>query len=96
MFQLLLDAPQPLNQEAMCWIQGVEDFHQKEGLDGLKLEIILAEEAALAEVIGEITRQQGRILSLQKHEPTLEDVFVKLVGQRMEEVENAGATPAAK
>ena len=95
-FQFLLDAPQPLNQEAMCWIKGVQDFHQKQSLDGLKLEIILAEEAALAEVISEITRQNARILSLQKREPTLEDVFVKLVGQRMEEVENADAAPVAK
>ena len=29
-FQFLLDAPQPLNQEAMCWIKGVQDFHQKQ------------------------------------------------------------------
>lgn len=89
LFQITVSAPSLLDEEAMCWISGVHDFHQKQGIDGLKLELILKEEAALAEVINEISRQDGRILSLEKREPTLEDVFVKLVGQRMEEVEKS-------
>lgn len=87
-FQMVVSAPAPLDEDAMCWISGVKDFHQKQGIDGLKLELILSEEAVLAEVINEISRQDGRILSLEKREPTLEDVFVRLVGQRMEEVES--------
>lgn len=94
-FQILVEAPGLLNEEAMCWINGVKDFHQKQTLDGLKLELILEEEAALAEVIAEISRQNARILSLEKREPTLEDVFVRLVGQRMEEVESSHVTPSA-
>ncbi len=94
-FQILVDAPEPLNAEAMCWVKGVKDFHQKENLDGRKLELILEEEAALAEVITEISRQNARILSLEKREPTLEDVFVRLVGQRMEEVESSHVTTPA-
>ena len=38
------------------------------------------------------TSQRARIITLQKREPTLEDVFVRLVGQRMEEVEHADAS----
>jgi len=49
---------------------------------------VLEEEAVLAQVITGLTAQQARMASLQKHEPTLEDVFVHLVGLRMEEVEH--------
>ncbi|HZU87379.1 MAG TPA: DUF4162 domain-containing protein, partial [Anaerolineaceae bacterium] len=55
------------------------------------LSLVLEEEAALANVIGTFGAHQARILSLQKREPSLEDVFVKLTGQRMEEVEHANA-----
>jgi len=60
------------------------------------LHVTLAEEAALAEVIAVLTHQQARILNLQKREPTLEDVFVHLVGQRMEDVEQNADDPTVK
>jgi ABC-2 type transport system ATP-binding protein len=44
-------------------------------------------EQALAGVINVLTSANVRILNLHKNEPTLEDVFVNLVGQSMEEVE---------
>jgi ABC-2 type transport system ATP-binding protein len=56
--------------------------------DGFEiLEFILSEEPVLASVINTLTSSNLRILNLQKSEPTLEDVFVYLVGQSMEEVE---------
>ena len=54
---------------------------------GAKLELILKEESALASVINLITQKNIKITRLSKHEPTLEDVFMDLVGQRMEDVE---------
>jgi ABC-2 type transport system ATP-binding protein len=54
---------------------------------GAKLELILAEESALASVINILTQKNIKVLRLTKHEPTLEDVFMDLVGQRMEDVE---------
>ncbi len=60
-------------------------------LDGAAgLEFILEEEAALSGVINTMTAGGIRILTLQKREPTLEDVFVELVGRSMEEVEGEG------
>lgn len=53
------------------------------------LNFILEEEAALSGVINHLTRANIKILRLDKHEPTLEDVFVDLVGRSMEEVEEA-------
>ena len=54
---------------------------------GAKLELILQEESALASVINLITQKNVKILRLSKREPTLEDVFMELVGRRMEDVE---------
>lgn len=54
---------------------------------GSKLELILAEESALASVINILTRKDIKVMRLTKREPTLEDVFMNLVGQRMEDVE---------
>jgi ABC-2 type transport system ATP-binding protein len=54
------------------------------------LELILEEENVLGEVVNLMTGAQVRILNLQKCEPTLEDVFVELVGRSMEEIESGG------
>jgi len=60
----------------------------QDGYDSLDL--ILEEEQALAGVVNTLNTANIRLLNLQKNEPTLEDVFVKLVGQSMEEVEQKG------
>ena len=61
--------------------------------DGFEsLDLILEEEQALAAVINTLNSANIRLLNLKKNEPTLEDVFVKLVGQSMEEIEQEGDT----
>jgi len=57
---------------------------------GARLELILKEEAALANIINILTQKNIKVQRLSKHEPTLEDVFMELVGQRMEDVEKGG------
>jgi ABC-2 type transport system ATP-binding protein len=51
--------------------------------------MVLDEESVLSSVISTFDVQGLRLRNLQKREPTLEDVFVALVGARMEEVEDA-------
>ena len=54
---------------------------------GWMIEFILDEDAALVGVINRLTEAGIKIERLDKHQPTLEDVFVKLVGRSMDEVE---------
>ncbi len=86
-FQLLVETEQPLNSLALENLPGVLRLHHQWMNGGLQLEISLAEEGVLPLVIGELERQQAHLRSLQKRQPSLEDVFVQLVGLRMEEVE---------
>jgi len=50
-----------------------------------ELSLILDAEDVLAPVIGTLSNHQARLLSLEKREPTLEDVFVDLVGRGLDE-----------
>jgi ABC-2 type transport system ATP-binding protein len=81
-----------LNAAQFDALPGVCNFvHQpQEGFDALDL--ILDEEQALAGVINTLNTANVRLLNLQKKEPSLEDVFVNLVGQSMEEVEQKEET----
>lgn len=88
-FSLDIEGAESVNEESMKSLPGVNAFHQKLQDGYSNIELILAEESALANVISAFTAQGARIRSLQKREPTLEDVFMNLVGQRMEDVENA-------
>ncbi|MFN2303325.1 MAG: DUF4162 domain-containing protein, partial [Anaerolineales bacterium] len=55
-----------------------------------QLDLILEADDALSNIVVTLTSKDIRILNLQKREPTLEDVFVDLVGRSMEEVEHVG------
>jgi ABC-2 type transport system ATP-binding protein len=55
-----------------------------------QLDLILASDDALGGVVNMLTSSDVHILNLQKREPTLEDVFVDLVGHSMEEAERGG------
>ncbi len=77
---------------------GTEIFEQLPGVrkvshqsqDGFAvLEFILEKDDALGHVVNIMTDEDIHILNLQKHESTLEDVFVDLVGRSMEEVERS-------
>jgi ABC-2 type transport system ATP-binding protein len=77
----------------------VDDFEALPGVhkvshtpqDGFsQLDLILEADDALASVVAALTSKDIHILNLHKREPTLEDVFVALVGRRMEEVEHVG------
>ncbi|MCS6909604.1 MAG: ABC transporter ATP-binding protein [Anaerolineales bacterium] len=55
-----------------------------------ELDLILEADEALGGVVTALNTHGAHILNLQKREPTLEDVFVDLVGMSMTEAEKAG------
>ncbi len=91
-FEIDVDSHNTLDKGVLKKINGVQSVSSKQKSGIIQLEIILKEEAVLAEVIASLTGQYVRIQSLQKRVPTLEDVFVKLVGKRMEEEENGSTS----
>jgi hypothetical protein len=52
-----------------------------------EVDLILEEEGVIGPVISALTAHGAHILSLRKREPTLEDVFVSLVGRGLSEGE---------
>jgi len=73
--------------DRLAALPGVRKATALETDGGATLDLILEEEAALAGVINTLSAAEVKILRLTKHEPTLEDVFVDLVGQSIEELE---------
>ena len=62
-------------------LPGVHQCTSVEGPTCVDVKVALEEEGAVGAVVQEIVNGGSRILSLKKVEPTLEDVFVELVGQ---------------
>jgi ABC-2 type transport system ATP-binding protein len=68
-------------------LPGVRKLVHTAGDEKSELEIILDSDEAISGVINTLTMRHARILNLQKREPTLEDVFVDLVGMSFGEAE---------
>lgn len=80
----------PLNDlpvSALEKLDGVRKVTHSAADGSVGLNLMLKEDAVLAGVINTLTSANVKILNLSKHEPTLEDVFVDLVGASMEELE---------
>jgi ABC-2 type transport system ATP-binding protein len=67
-------------------IAGVKNFSQKDdiGRNATELTFILEDESPVADILSYIMGQGSKVHSLQKSEPTLEDVFIKMVGRGFE------------
>jgi ABC-2 type transport system ATP-binding protein len=72
-------------------LDGVSSVTHTPGDGQATLNFRLREEAALAGVITALSGAHADLLKLTKHEPTLEDVFVDLVGRSMAEAEEEEA-----
>jgi len=66
--------------------QGVDSFTSTDDAEtGLtKLRFVMRDESGVSDIISAVLGQGSRIESLQKTEPTLEDVFIKMVGKGLE------------
>jgi ABC-2 type transport system ATP-binding protein len=64
-------------------VAGLPGVHQAlatETPTSIELKLLLKEESAIGNVVQQVVQGGGRILTLKKVEPTLEDVFLELVG----------------
>jgi ABC-2 type transport system ATP-binding protein len=63
----------------------VSRFTQTVHDDHIEVQLILSSDGALTDVLGSLQVAGGRLLSLEKREPTLEDVFLHVVGHGFED-----------
>jgi ABC-2 type transport system ATP-binding protein len=69
---------------------GVGRVTQSPREDGVEVDAILASDGALTGALAAVQAAGGRLLSLEKREPTLEDVFLHVVGHGFEDETRAG------
>jgi ABC-2 type transport system ATP-binding protein len=67
-------------------ILGMRSFSSSKNAEGsvTTLRFVLEDESPVSDIVSTVVNQGSKILSLQKTEPTLEDVFIKLVGRGLE------------
>jgi ABC-2 type transport system ATP-binding protein len=70
-------------------LPGVRKFAHEIADGGSTLDFILEDDGALPSVIAALAERQTRIVTLNKREATLEDVFVDLVGRGLTEEKEA-------
>jgi ABC-2 type transport system ATP-binding protein len=65
-------------------VAGVRQVSITENNDFTELKLILDGEDALPGVMAQLTKRGSSLLGLEKREPTLEDVFIDLVGHGLD------------
>jgi ABC-2 type transport system ATP-binding protein len=87
LFEIAVSGMNGLGISTLERLPGVRQVGREENGDLSLLKFILEEEAALGGVISKLSESKVKIERLDKHAPTLEDVFVRLVGRSMDEIE---------
>jgi ABC-2 type transport system ATP-binding protein len=91
LFSIAVTGLNGLKTTTLEQIPGVRRAAREESGELSVLTLILEEEAALGGVINKLNESHAKIERLDKHAPTLEDVFVHLVGRSMDEIEKEGS-----
>jgi len=89
-FEIEVDRLNGLTDQKLEALPEVKKASTLEQDGGVTLTLNLLTEAALAGVMTKLTEKNTRVLKLSKREPTLEDVFIDLVGRSMADVEGRG------
>jgi ABC-2 type transport system ATP-binding protein len=74
------------NKEALEFLPGVGKFTITDNPEKstTNLRFVIQDESCVSDIISGVLGQGSRIISLEKSEPTLEDVFIKMVGKGLE------------
>ena len=83
---LRLEVTRLRSADRFASLPGVERFAFSNDIenDVSVLKFTLSEESAVSEILSELLKEDVKIVSLQKTEPTLEDVFINMVGKGLE------------
>ncbi len=76
--------PRPSREDMIESVPGVRQVSVSEQNGHTALSLILEAEDALSGVLTHLTGRGSSLISLEKREPTLEDVFINLVGRGLE------------
>ncbi len=85
---LKLEIRQVDNVKVFENIKGVRNFTHDHNINAgvTKLKFILDDEAIVSDIVAAVPKSGSKIISVEKTEPTLEDVFVSLVGRGLHDV----------
>ena len=78
---------EPIDADSLQRLGGVKQASVTTGEHGQTLRLALAEETAVGEAVKHLVEHGRPIRSMRKVEPTLEDVFIELVGHNLQEAE---------
>ncbi len=73
-------------------LRGVQRFSHEEVNGCTELYFILEDENALPPILTAIQQSRGELISLEKRNPTLEDVFISMVGRGLKEGDGSAGT----
>lgn len=76
--------PKPSKEAMLEAVPGVRQVNVVEKESATELSMILEKEEALAGVLAHLSLRGSHLISLEKREPTLEDVFIDLVGRGLD------------
>ena len=81
-----LDVTFMKDKSSLGSIKGVDNFtyHDDSERELTSLSFVLDDESAVSDIVSVVLGRGAKIVSLQKTEPTLEDVFIKMVGKGFE------------
>lgn len=83
-FELHL-APGAGDTSGLALVPGVHNYTREDTPDMANVKVALSEDAAIGPAVSAVVAAGGKIMSLRKTEPTLEDVFIELVGRSLRE-----------
>jgi ABC-2 type transport system ATP-binding protein len=74
----------PFDPAPLSSLRGVKGVSREDAEAGQRLRLVLEDDSAIAEVISAVVGRGAKVLHLGKSEPTLEDVFIDMVGRGLE------------